>query len=86
MNERTSFRIQQWLGSIKNTHGIIKQAKYRQKRKLGISNNAINISESQLNLSESVQDHLINLYSISPQTTINQSDNQSKKNQFFQME
>jgi hypothetical protein len=56
MNKKTSARIQQWLQSINNTHGITKQIQYRHKENHGISNNAVNITESQLNPS---QDQLI---------------------------
>ncbi len=59
VNDRTSVRIQQWLHSIKNSRAIKKQAKYRQNREPNISNNAINITESKLNLSQSIQEQLI---------------------------
>jgi hypothetical protein len=62
MNENTSVRIQQWLHSntilqsIKNTHGSVK---HRQKTEQGVSNNAVNVSASQISLFQSTEDQLI---------------------------
>ena len=62
INENTSVRIQQWLHSstllqsIKNSRGTVT---HLQKIERGISNNAMNVTESQINLLQSIEDQLI---------------------------
>lgn len=60
--ENTSVRIQQWLHSgtlfqsINTRHRLVK---HREKTKQGVSNNAVNITESQVSLRQTLGDQLI---------------------------